>query len=119
MAHRIQLEQDHQDLIEQALIRSLEHKRNHVVRSQAKLAETERQYRDALDKFRQPVVCGTLGKNIFTWLADQIRHSGPLRDLELGRRVLDLCDVCSRNRYDDYIADRGAHARLEAMFELQ
>lgn len=107
MGHRIRLEPDHQDLVAQALLRSLEHKRAHVVRNAAKLARTEHEYADAIEKLAGTVTCGQVNNNIFTWLADQIRHSGPLRDQELGRRVLDLCEVCARNRYEDYISDRG------------
>lgn len=115
MAHRIRLEQDHQDLIAQALLRSLDHKRQHVVKNAAKLAETERQYADAIDKFTGVVTVNQYDKSIFTWLADQIRHSGPLRDQETGRRVLDICEVCVKNRYDDYISDR---YRFDHLFDI-
>lgn len=116
MAHRIRLEQDHQDLIAQALLRSLHYKERHVVKNREKLAETERQYIDAMEKFQKGITCGNVKNNIFTWLADQIKHSGPLKDQELGRRVMDLCAVCAQDRYDDYISDRGI--RFSELFEI-
>lgn len=107
MGHFVKLEPDHCELIDQALDRSLEYKRDHVVRNQTKIEETRRQYEDAKNKFGATIKIAQTSNNIFTWLADQIRHSGPLQHQELGRRVLDICEVCVKNRYDDYISDRG------------
>lgn len=100
MAHQIHLRNDHAELILKSLLKSLEIK-SHNLKPDT-MAETQHQYEGAAEKLLQPVVCGRHTNNIFTWLSDQIRHTPGLRDQELGRRVLDLCDVCARDKYYEY-----------------
>jgi hypothetical protein len=100
MAHQIHLRSDHAELILHALLKSLEIKSQTLKKDS--ILETQAQYEGAAEKLLEPVTCGRHNNNIFTWLADQIRHTPGLRDQELGRRVLDICDVCSRDRYYEY-----------------
>lgn len=100
MAHQIHLKPRHAELVLKALLRSLEIK-SETLKPET-IVETQHQYEGAAEKLLEPVVCGRHNNNIFTWLADQIRHTPRLRDQELGRRVLDICDVCARDRYHEY-----------------
>lgn len=100
MAHQIHLRSDHQSLILTALLKSLEIKSEKL--KPDSLAETQHQYEGAAEKLMERVTCGRHNNNIFTWLADQIRHTPRLRDQELGMRVLQICDVCARDKYYEY-----------------
>jgi hypothetical protein len=100
MAHQIQLRPDHQTLILTALLKSLEIKSQHL--KPESILETQAQYEGAAEKLLENVTCGRHNNNIFTWLADQIRHTPGLRDQELGHRVLDICDVAARDKYYEY-----------------
>ncbi len=114
--HKIKLESDHYQLIQEALLTSIDIKRSAVIRNQNKIPETERQYADALAKLSDTVTCGSLDKNIFTWLKDQIRHTPGLRDQELGMRVIQICDVCAADRYMDYISARFSATKFGQLF---
>jgi len=100
MAHQIHLRSDHQHAILLALLKSLEIKAERL--KEDSLLETQAQYEGAAEKLLEPVVCGRHNKNIFVWLADQIRHTPRLRDQELGLHVLTICDVCARDKYYEY-----------------
>lgn len=100
MAHQIHLRSDHAALILTALLKSLEIKSQKL--KPETMAETQAQYEGAAEKLLLPVTCGRHTNNIFVWLADQIRHTPGLRDQELGMRVLQICDVCSRDKYYEY-----------------
>jgi hypothetical protein len=103
MAHTIKLTTDHQVLFIQALIQSLDIKSREVIRDPQKLEQTRSQYEDAAEKFTLPVRITNSQNNIFTWMADQITHTPHLRNQELGHRVQDICEVATRNRYDQYV----------------
>ena len=100
MAHQIHLKPRHTELILQALLKSLEIKSQNLKADT--MVKTQEQYEGAAEKLLEPVVCGRHTNNIFTWLADQIRHTPGLRDQELGMRVLQICDVCARDKYYEY-----------------
>lgn len=100
MAHQIHLRTDHQTIILTALLRSLEIKAQHLKPESHR--ETQAQYEGAAEKLLEPVVCGRISNNIFTWLADQIQHTPGLRDQELGMRVIQICQVCARDKYYEY-----------------
>lgn len=100
MAHQIHLKTRHTELILQALLKSLEIKSENL--KPETLAKTQQQYEDAAEKLMFTVVCGRTTNNIFTWIADQIRHTPGLRDQELGLHVLTICDVCARDKYYEY-----------------
>jgi hypothetical protein len=100
MAHQIHLKPRHVELILNALLRSLEIK-SHNLKPET-MVQTQQQYEGAAEKLMLPVTCGRTTNNIFTWLADQIRHTPGLRDQELGMRVLQICDVCARDKYYEY-----------------
>lgn len=100
MAHQIHLKPRHTELILSALLQSLEIKAQHLKPETIK--ETQAQYEGAAEKLMLPVTCGRSNNNIFTWVADQIRHTPGLRDRELGMRVIQICDVAARDRYHEY-----------------
>jgi hypothetical protein len=100
MAHQIHLQSRHVELILNALLKSLEIK-SHNLKPET-MEQTQQQYEGAAEKLLMPVTCGRHNNNIFTWLADQIRHTPGLRDQELGMRVLQICDVAARDRYYEY-----------------
>ena len=115
--HKIRLEQDHLDLFQEAMLQSIDIKRRSVIKNANKIPETERQYADAMAKLTDTVTCGSLDKNLFTWIHDQLRHTPRLRDQELGLRVMQICDVCARDRYADYISARHASTQFSHLFE--
>ena len=100
MAHQIHLRSDHQSLILTALLKSLEIKAERL--KEDSIRETQAQYEGAAEKLMEPVVCGRTTNNIFVWLEDQIRHTPGLRDQELGMRVIQICQVCARDKYYEY-----------------
>jgi len=100
MAHQIHLKPRHTELILKGLLKSLEIKSENL--KPETVAQTQEQYEGAAEKLMFAVTCGRHNNNIFTWLADQIRHTPGLRDQELGRHILDLCDVCARDKYHEY-----------------
>lgn len=100
MAHQIHLRSEHQELILKSLLQSLEIKSEKL--KEQSLRETQAQYEQAAEKLLEPVVCGRTTNNIFTWLEDQIRHTPGLREQELGMRVMQICQVCARDKYYEY-----------------
>ena len=100
MAHQIHLRTDHQTLILTALMKSLEIKSEKL--KEDSIRETQAQYEGAAEKLLEPVVCGRISNNIFTWLEDQIKHTPRLRDQELGMRVIQICQVAARDKYYEY-----------------
>jgi hypothetical protein len=59
-------------------------------------------YEDARAKLAHPIEVKNLKTNLFTWLKDQLQHSGNLWDTSLCKNAIAICDACSNNTYDHF-----------------
>lgn len=98
MSYQIHLSPSDQIDFVQALLWSLESK-SQVIRDPAKFRRTRSEYSDAAEKFLAPVTIHRASNNLFTWMADQMRHSPGVADTDLGQRVMATCDQARLNQY--------------------
>ena len=98
MSYYVHLSESDQIDCVQALLWSLESKQE-VIRDPAKFRRTRSEYSDAAEKFLQPVTIHRASNNLFTWMADQIRHSPGLPETDLGQRVIATCRAARLNQY--------------------
>ena len=104
MAHTVKLKTEHQMVLLEALLCSLEAKSKFV--KPEKHAEAVRQYEDAGKKILNSISCGRIGDtasdNLFGWIKDQMTHSGDFSHTELAHRAIDICEAAGRNQYERF-----------------
>lgn len=104
MAHTVKLKPEHQAVLLEALLCSLEAKAA-FVRAE-KHAAAKKQYEDAGAKLLKSVSCGRIGEtaadNLFGWIRDQLLHSGDFTHTELAQRAIDICEAAGNNQYDRF-----------------
>lgn len=101
MAHNITLTAEHQQILIEALYRSLQDKLDNRYR-RSDPEQTRAQYADAAEKLLRPVTCGRKETNLFTWIQDQIDHSPGVRDTEICQRACLIARYAANNRYTEF-----------------
>ena len=102
MAHTIHLIKEHKEVLLEALIQSMEIKEKKLQNVET-IDKMKAMYCDAAEKLLQPVECGRINHNLFTWLIDQIKHSGRLYTNELGQYAITICQAANEDRYKQFI----------------
>lgn len=101
MAHTIKLTRNHQRVLLEAMIYSMDVKESRLKKADS-IEQMQRYYTDAAKKIIEPIECGSTKKNLFTWLKDQFYHTTNFDKTEFGQLAIAICDAASDNTYESY-----------------
>ena len=106
MTHHIKLTRNHQRVLIEAILISMDIKDKKLRNPDSKRI-MEDYYNDAAKKvYDNDIECGKTGTypkdNIFGWLRDQFFHSGRFPDTEFGKLAISICEACAHNEYDKF-----------------
>jgi hypothetical protein len=59
-------------------------------------------YEDARAKLAEPIEVKNTTVNLFTWILDQLKHSGHLWDTSLCKNATAICQSCIRDEYEHF-----------------
>jgi len=100
--HLIKLTKNHRRILLEAINYSLEIK-EHKIRRQDSLEQTQKYYLDAAQKIMNgEIECGTLKNNLFTWLKDQFLHTTNFDKTEFGQLAISICESAAENTYHEF-----------------
>jgi len=107
MPHQVTLTDSHKRILLEVLLLSQEHKLKRL-RNPDSLTRMQTEYLAVAEKIYDglPIECGRegirLNDNLFGWFRDQLFHSGPLINTEIGRLAVDICEAAGEDRYQQY-----------------
>jgi len=101
MAHIVKLTKNHKRILLEAIIYSMEIKEKKLRKTDS-IEQMHRYYTDAANKIIMPVECGSIKKNLFTWLKDQFYHTTGFENTEFGQLAIAICDAAASNTYETY-----------------